>query len=565
MTDAQPEISVTAVSASSTKGTTMSARQRLTEKFSHTIVSKSVEYAAIIRALLKDVWATSFYPLLAFLFLALLHIGLVILSFYILYQLVLTVSQALSTASPTDELISSMYLVGVLLATLAAGAGANYVSARTANAIAGNVECVAIKRTLTLYVHLPRYGSRFANFFIGFLPIMRLVTQGAHYCGMTARLLLRAVPNIALACSTFLIMLYLEFWLTLLLVSIAGALTFFQYPTHLGAAGASRKLEREGPEKAKALKNMLEEVNRMGDPATLKDRLIELEEVHGYPGKYIETFYRRLLVVAYGACLATVTTSVVLCIAILVLIYQGMTGKLDLAVLSVYVMAAQRLMVSVTTLSSSFVRVSRFYPYISRYFRFVWSATDRWPLMVPQEDVRDASYKELGSEVANPPLQMVQPLKPGLTYRVFARQGWKRSSAGALVDALGFTTENLDGLKPHIVFAADPKATEDKTGTGHPWRIFLLPAGGKPASRVHRTPKRKTGAAKTHIYFSTYQEKELEPINADVFIVLDPRNWLVLQSASRAEAIDKIEGLSTSEPATETDAFEAGLEALEDE
>ena len=212
MTDARPELSITSVPRTSdtAKGTAMSARQRLTEKFSHTIVSKSVEYGAIIGAILRDVWASSFYLLVAFLLLALLHIGLVFLSFYILYQLVQTVSQALSTPSPAEELTSSVYLVGALLATLAAAAGANYASARTAITIAGNVVCVAIKRTLTLCVHLPRYGSCFANFFIGFRPIMRLVTMDAHYCGMTARLLLRAAPNIALAGSTFLTMLFLS-------------------------------------------------------------------------------------------------------------------------------------------------------------------------------------------------------------------------------------------------------------------------------------------------------------------------------------------------------------------
>ena len=535
------------------------------ERFKHTIVSKFVEYAVIVASILRDVRRSAPRNAVWFVVLALAHIGLVFASLSLLYTLGHSASKMLSQTATAQQAELLFLMLGLLVIVLIAAAIANYGAARNAVAAAGKVELLCAQRVLDLVGGLPRIGSDYANHVVAARQTMRVVTADSRYCGMAGRLVLLAFPDIVLALGSLGIMLYIQPWLTVLLVVLSGLLTLMQYPTNLQAAAASRELERSRPEF----------IRHVADLIAARDRSFAGGRAAGagpsLPEKNVSSFYERLLYIERGSVFAQISSAVVLCTAILVLLYETGQGELGLPTLLLYVAAARQALSNITRLSRSVVAISRLFPQLSRYFRFIWSATGKWPLLVTEHEVRASSYNELrrsrggGSEPC-------QPLVPGRIYRVFARQDLGRSIAAAVLDGLGLSKDDSRRYEPHLFLSLDGSesptnaagASEEPAGSADkkPWLLIVLPARPNVGAKAEPT---QDGAVRTEIYVSTYNAASLAPQEADVFVVLGAKNEVTACTTDRSAALGQAEMETLKRTAAAAQADEAAIELEEEE
>lgn len=435
-------------------------------------------------------------------------------------------------------------LLALLLATLVAAAITNYGAVRNTIVAASKVELFCARRAIDLLSLLPRYGSSYANHVVGTRRFLRVATTDSRCCGMASRLLLRAFPAAALALGSLIILLYIDPWVTMLLIVLSGLLSLLQYPIHLKTAAASRTAERTRSDFVKDLSRIVTGVDRIGPPApddTIDDdddnRDGELSETN------IHQYYQRLTYIELSSTSAQIASAVILCVAILALLLQTSFGTLNLATLLLYVATARQVLSNITKLLRTLTTISRLFPQISRYFRFIWSATDRWPLLIPDIEVRNASHKDerraQKSFVAA--ASDTAPLEPNLIYHVFARQDLFRNVAAAVIDGLGLSEEAVRRYTPRFCLGVEPTTERRNDANAKPsWDIVLLRAG---------SGKVITDQVRTTIVISSYKNKDALPVEADLFVVLTPENRVLLQTPNRAAALARVEEELTMRPA----------------
>jgi ABC-type multidrug transport system fused ATPase/permease subunit len=507
------------------------------DRFKHTIVSKLIEYVAIIVGILVDVWNGARRNAVWFIVLALTHVGLEFASLYVLYALARSAADLLAQTATAEQSAMVYEMLALLLVVLVASAAANYGAVRNVIAAARNVEMVCVRRGLDLLSRLPQYGSAYANHIVGMKRFLRVVTTDARYCGMAARLTLLAFPAIVLALGSLGILFYISPWLTVLLLALSAVMSLSQYPIHLKTAAASREMERTRSGFMKSLARAIARKDHTGSPAPTENTNDGEEELSD---TNVRSFYQRLVYIELSSISAQISSVVILCVAILVLLLQTSFGAMSVAILLLYVATARQALSNITKLLRSLATVSRLFPQISRYFRFMWSATQRWPLLVSQVEVRDASHKESRQTDKEHTLPAdAAPLEPGLTYRVLARQASNRSVAAAVIDALGLSAEAVGRYAPH--FCLTPKdAAEGKAGAGTKpiWEILVLPFD---APSVGSATEENREQVSTTILISSYQARRKALDTADVFIVLNPENQVVLQTRDAAAARARVE------------------------
>jgi ABC-type multidrug transport system fused ATPase/permease subunit len=519
-------------------------------RFRKEIANRFVEYAAILTAISKDSWRSSKSNTLFFILLSVVHIASLSLSAYFLFYMMRELT-ALHEIEAADRKLANSYLAlaafftGLVISALSSG-----TARRIAIKLANQVNVLNARRIVKLLASLPRCDSLFANHLVARGRFRGLATNDSRFCGVTARLLLLMLPELGLALGALAIMLYFEQLLTLVLGLISILLALVQVPVSLGIAEASRKLEQTNPEFKRNFSGLMGRVDRVSD--ITDEELSKLEEDYKFPYNHFSQYYRRFLFTEYSTVVAQLSSAIVFCIVILAVLYRAGTGKLDLAVLLLFVACARQALASVAKVTRSLVAISRVFPQVSRYFRFVWSATDSWPLLVSQEEVRYSSRSELQRYFTTSNQSLggaTAPVRPEEVYRVFAPSGLTRVAAAAIFDELGFSPGDLSEYEPRIGFA-------NKTLNGNtlvdeapkppaktPWHICLTTAGIK-AEQAPYDPKQ--ALIRTELVFSAYDATDSP--SADVYVVLSPDHYVVLQTSDRLHAFDFVKTVMCKHP-----------------
>ena len=498
-------------------------------RLQHTIVSRLVEYISIVSAVASDVRATAFHAAAWFLVLALLRIFFVSVSLYLLYALAHRASQIVSTPISSDGL-SELYIgVGLVLIALLASCLANYGSVRAALAVAAKIENLSIRRIFRLSAELPRARSLYANHVMATKSLLRgMASRDARSCGLAARLILIACAEAVLALGAIGIMLYLDYGLTLILLCLSAGLVFLQYPAHRAAAHASRGLERTRPEFARGIADAAEEIDSFGEAGRWRDDA-RGENPTIIPMEHARNLYQRMLQTEYGALIAQGSSAIVLCTAIWALLYKAGGGSLSVPLLLLYIATARQTLSHGTKLSRTLATVSRLFPQLARYWRFVWSATDRWNLLIPESEVRRSSYK--GWAGCGPQSELEHVLRPGRTYLVYASQGMCRSVVAGLIDGLGLDRESLAACE--TTFNLGPMPQSAQTNEKPSWHLWFADAAdeGFPHSL---DPAISTRVLVTNVAGA------LAWTRADRFVILSADNQVVVCTTERSQAISAL-------------------------
>ncbi len=379
--------------------------------------------------------------------------------------------------------LAELYLdVGLVLVALLATCLANYGSVRASVAVAAKIENVSIRRIFSLSAELPQAGSVFANHVMATKSLLRgLASRDARACGLAARLILIAGTEVILSLGAIGIMFYLDYGLTLLLLSLSAGLVLFQYPAHRAAAHASRGLERTRPEFARGIADVTDKIDSLSDAGRWWD-IARADDPAIFPVEHSRNLYQRMLQTEYGALIAQSSSAVVLCTAIWALLYKGGDGTLSVPLLLLYIATARQALSHGTKLSRTLATVSRLFPQLTRYWRFVWSATGRWGLLVPESEVRRSSCKDWLGCV--PEAVAYGALRPDCTYLVYASQGMCRSVVAGIVDGLGLDRESQVAYEPALILGPclPPPAQTDAKSDWH-LRFVDMADGGLCPSR----------------------------------------------------------------------------------
>ena len=524
---------------------------RLMHRLQHTVVSRLVEYVFIVSSIASDVRVTAFRSAAWFLLLALLRILFVFVALYLLYNLAHRASQTLSESLSPKEL-SAIYLdVGLVLIAMLAACLANYGSGRASLAVAAKIENFSIRRIFKLSAELPRPLSVFANHIITTKSVLRgLASRDARSCGLAARLILIAGAEAVLALGAIGIMFYLDPTITLILLSLSAGLVFLQYPAHRAVAHASRGLERTAPEFARGIAEVTNEIDSLANAGRWQ-HITQADDPAIIPVEHARNLYQRMLQAEYGALIAQSSSAIVLCTAIWALLYKAGGGTLSVPLLLLYIATARQALSHGTKLSRILATISRLFPQLTRYWRFVWSATQRWNLLVPEAEVRRSSYKDRSGRV--PQNKAIGALRPDRTYLVYANQGMCRSVVAGIIDGLGFDPESLALCQPTLNLGPclpHPGPTSAKPS----WHLRFVDVANLSL------PVSDNPAVSTRILV-TNVASNLGWIQVDLFVVLNADNQIVICTTDRSQAISAI---GNSENATRL-ATGAAEQELEDE
>ena len=497
----------------------------------HTIVSRLVEYLAIVSAIAGDVRVTALRSAAWFLVLALLRILFVFLSLYLLYALAHRAGQIFSTPTTANGLPELYRDVGLVLVALLATCLANYGSVRASVAVAAKIENLSIRRIFSLSAELPHAGSVFANHVMATKSLLRgLASRDARACGLAARLILIAGTEVVLALGAIGIMFYLDYGLTILLLCLSAGLVFFQYPAHRAAAQASRGLEKTRPEFARGIADVTDKIDRLADAGRWWD-VTRADNPAIIPIEHSRNLYQRMLQTEYGALIAQTSSAIVLCTAIWALLYKAGGGVLSVPLLLLYIATARQALSHGTKLSRTLATVSRLFPQLTRYWRFVWSATRRWNLLLPELEVRRSSYKDWLGCV--PDAAALGALRPGCTYLVYASQGMCRSVVAGIVDGLGLDRASHVSYEPTLILGPClPPPAQANAKPGWFLRFVDLADGGFVRSTDTVV---STGILVTNV------ASNLAWAHADFFVVLGATNQVVLCATDRSQAIRAVD------------------------
>jgi ABC-type multidrug transport system fused ATPase/permease subunit len=498
-------------------------------RLQHTIVSRLVEYVAIVSAVANDVLVTALRSAAWFLVLALLRILFVSVSLYLLYALAQRASKIFSTPLSPGGL-SELYLdVGLVLIALLASCLANYGSVRAALAVAVKIENLSIRRIFMLSAELPKARSLYANHVIATKSLLRgLASRDARSCGLAARLILTAGAEAVLALGAIGIMLYLDYGLTLILLGLIVGLAFLQYPAHRAAAHASRGLERTRPEFAKGIADAAEEMDSLDEAGHCRNDA-RGENPTIIPMEHSRNVYQRMLQTEYGRLIAESSSAIVLCTAISAMLYKAGAGAPAVPLLLLYIATARQALSHGTKLSRALSTVSRLFPQLARYWRFVWSATHRWNLLIPEIEVRRSSYKDWAG--CGPQSGSEHAIRPGYTYLVYAKQGMCRSVVAGLIDGLGLDRESLAACETTFNFTPMLKLAQRHEQSS--WHLWFADAAdlGFPHS---------VGPAISTRILVTNVASNLTWAQGDFFVVLSATNRVVICTTDRSQAVSAV-------------------------
>lgn len=216
--------------------------------------------------------------------------------------------------------------------------------------------------------------------------ISRVANSDSQLCSRVLRMILYMIIPFMNMCVTFLVLLYIDIQTTLYVLLILPFFFYFQFRASRAGAGYSLRNEILSPEVSAEYKKYLQNNMLPTSISTVNDEaLMEHIFSRGAPGKYLDAYTGRLLVLENSKLISNILKAVVLGLVLLVMGDEIISDDSGWGNLVVYLLALNYTMAHLQTSFSTMTAINLFYPQVRRYFHFIDSIYIRKTNVIRQE------------------------------------------------------------------------------------------------------------------------------------------------------------------------------------
>lgn len=413
--------------------------------------SRASEYARVAAWLTWDYFRHVRWKLVRVIVNGAIHIGLKFAAMGVLYLGVRALSEDLPVAVPGMDIIDPksrtflLLTVCVGVALLIGTALFRYEVRRRAIRLGRKYHEFCARRLLLLASHLPDSRTPLANRIVR--AGLQQYTGYARYCGMTARALTQLLPTFASFIAVSLSLLWIDFWLTTVLATLALAAALAQYPANHRAAAASHLFERTRSEVSRRYGVLF---RRLGsDPTPLPDDSPILKTLFG-PGDVrdnMESICARASTGEQAALVSRIGSSILLGGTMIFLGIGIIDGDRSWATVAVYVAALRFTLSDFVSVCKIASNMTKYHAQISRYREFVLAAA---PSLEPSDDRQAIQWPlELGVPGLDDP-SVELSLVPG-DVLVLLLPAYARLRLQSLLDGLADRRRPDDGFEGPVL------------------------------------------------------------------------------------------------------------------
>jgi|UPI0007321AD7 hypothetical protein len=307
-----------------------------------------------------------------------------------LYVRLLEQNQAIALPGVSLHPRESVLLLGVFIATVLVGlatiAVSQYVARTAALRMYQRYQEESTRTALRLTGRLPDACAPEIAALIGEAGLRPYYIEYPRSCGWTMRFIANAFPALMLFAVAFVLLLWLDPWVTSLVVLLGFLLVAAQYPSSLFAAHASNVVDQTRVDFSRKLQGLAARVDQSA-PGTAPDAAL---------AKDIDRFYKLPIAVRYQDAqhnrfwaleLSALTMQTGGAVALAFILFTIVRGLLldggDWATLAVYAALLRQLLGTATDVFRAVTVFSRFSPHINAYRLLVAAVEGRRPCSPP--------------------------------------------------------------------------------------------------------------------------------------------------------------------------------------
>ncbi|MFP4120218.1 MAG: hypothetical protein ACLFWI_04235 [Coleofasciculus sp.] len=197
----------------------------------------------------------------------------------------------------------------------------------------------------------------------------RLATSDSRYCGRVLRIITNTfIPAITFAVN-FLVLLYINFFLTLVVFILIAISLLFLYEVNVKGATNSHLMEQYARKAATEKRQIIARQQLVATPLTAMS--IERSFISGEQKQYLDAFEGKLQAVFKSEFVSNVFFAIIISVILVILGIFIFHKKAGWGELIVYLIALRYGLVNLRQVNKQLTSINRFYPQVRRYFHFV--------------------------------------------------------------------------------------------------------------------------------------------------------------------------------------------------